>query len=69
MWSFDPAAHNEGKVIRLRNRGVTYWKGPQDERIYHFVRERVYALNARTGELIRSFGATRFHRSAGKPRD
>lgn len=25
-WSFDPAAHNSGAVLRLRNRGVTYWK-------------------------------------------
>jgi quinoprotein glucose dehydrogenase len=56
VWTFDPAAHNDGNVIRLRNRGVTYWKGAEGERIFHFVRERVYALDARTGQLIVSFG-------------
>lgn len=56
VWSFDPAKHNNGNVIRLRNRGVTYWKGAEGERIFHFVRERVYAVDARTGGLIASFG-------------
>lgn len=56
IWSFDPAKHNNGAVIRLRNRGVTYWKGNQGERIFHFVRDRVYALDAKSGELLRSFG-------------
>lgn len=56
IWSFDPSAHNNGQIIRLRNRGVAYWKGTQGERIFHFVRERTYALDARTGRLIESFG-------------
>jgi quinoprotein glucose dehydrogenase len=56
LWSFDPAVHNNGQVIRLRNRGVTYWSGEEGARVFHFVRERVYALKAETGELIRSFG-------------
>jgi quinoprotein glucose dehydrogenase len=60
VWTFDPAPHNNGTVIRLRNRGVTYWKGAEGERIFHFVRERVYALDAATGELITSFGQNGF---------
>jgi quinoprotein glucose dehydrogenase len=56
VWAFDPARHNDGNVVRLRNRGVAYWKGAEGERIFHFVRERVYALDARSGDLIRSFG-------------
>ena len=56
IWSFDPAVHNKGQVIRLRNRGVAYWKGSQGERIFHFVRDRTYAIDARTGKLIESFG-------------
>ena len=59
-WTFDPAPHNNGTVIRLRNRGVTYWQGPQGARIFHFVRERVYALDADTGQLIRAFGKNGF---------
>ena len=57
LWAFDPAPHNEGRaVIRLRNRGVTYWKGTQGERIFDFVKDRVYALDAKSGQPIRSFG-------------
>jgi quinoprotein glucose dehydrogenase len=56
MWAFDPAKHNNGNVIRLRNRGVAYWKGTEGERIFHFVRDRVYALDAKSGALITSFG-------------
>ena len=57
IWSFDPAVHNNGAVIRLRNRGVTYWKGAEGERIFDFVGDRVYAVDAKSGELIRSFGS------------
>jgi len=60
IWSFDPAAHNGGTVIRLRNRGVAYWKGQQGGRIFHFVRDRVYALDAKSGTLLRSFGTNGF---------
>ena len=60
LWSFDPAKHNNGTVIRLRNRGVAYWKGSEGERIFHFVRERVYGLDAKTGALITSFGQNGF---------
>ena len=56
LWTFDPARYNNGNVIRLRNRGVAYWKGTEGERIFHFVRDRVYAIDAGTGALITSFG-------------
>ncbi len=55
-WVFDPAKHNNGVMTRLRNRGVAYWKGPQGERIYDFVRDRMYAIDAKSGQLIQSFG-------------
>ena len=32
-WVFDPAKYNNGVVMRLRNRGVAYWKGAEGERI------------------------------------
>ena len=60
MWVFDPAKYNNGEVVRLRNRGVTYWKGAAGERIFHFVRDRVYALDAKSGALITSFGTGGF---------
>ena len=60
IWSFDPAEHNDGQVIRLRNRGVAYWKSDQGDRIFHFVRDRVYAIDAKSGQLLRSFGSNGF---------
>jgi quinoprotein glucose dehydrogenase len=60
IWSFDPARHNNGTVVRLRNRGVAFWKGAEGERIFHFVRDRVYAVDAQSGALIRTFGRAGF---------
>ena len=60
VWVFDPAKYNHGEVVRLRNRGVTYWKGAEGERIFHFVRDRVYALDAKSGALIPGFGTGGF---------
>ena len=59
-WVFDPARYNNGTVVRLRNRGVAYWKGARGERIFHFVRDRVYAIDAGSGALITSFGKNGF---------
>jgi quinoprotein glucose dehydrogenase len=56
LWVFDPAKYNNGNVVRLRNRGVTYWKGAEGARIFHFVKDRVYAVDAKSGALITSFG-------------
>src|SRR2546425_13221698 len=52
-WSFDP---NDGAKIThaVRNRGVTYWEDGRDQRIFVGSRHYVYALDARTGELVRS---------------
>ena len=60
IWSFDPAKYNNGNVVRLRNRGLVYWKGTEGERIFHFVRDRVYAIDAKSGALISSFGNNGF---------
>ena len=60
IWAFDPAKYNNGNVVRLRNRGVVYWKGTGGERIFHFVRDRVYAVDAKTGALITTFGTDGF---------
>src|SRR5260370_827373 len=51
LWS----AHT-GVVTRLWHRGVAYWNGKESERIFDFVRDRVYAINAKSGELIQTFG-------------
>lgn len=57
VWSFESWQHNENKqVFRGRSRGVTYWEGSEGKRIFHYVNNRVYALDAKTGKLITSFG-------------
>ncbi|MBA3441754.1 MAG: PQQ-binding-like beta-propeller repeat protein [Pyrinomonadaceae bacterium] len=54
-WSFDP---NEGKkpLGKVRNRGVTYWEAGDDKRIYFAFRHLLYALDAKTGKPVSSFG-------------
>jgi quinoprotein glucose dehydrogenase len=60
IWAFDPAKYNNGNVVRLRNRGVVHWKGSGGNRVFHFVRDRVYAVDAKTGGLITTFGTDGF---------
>jgi quinoprotein glucose dehydrogenase len=56
-WRFDP--HQGRKVLgKMRNRGLNYWKDPngQDARVFVAVRQFLYALDARTGKPVPSFG-------------
>jgi len=59
IWRFDPfdaGIVSEGPGV---NRGVTYWKGDQDDeaRILFSAGSKLFALNAQTGALIVSFGS------------
>ncbi len=59
IWVFESFKYNENQTLfRGRTRGVTYWSSEDgsDKRIFHFVKDRVYALDAKTGEIISSFG-------------
>ncbi len=58
VWRFDPAPYTGGRIFRGRNRGVTYWEDEhgRNQRIFAFVRDRVYAIDAKTGALIEPFG-------------
>ncbi|MEX2593081.1 MAG: family 16 glycoside hydrolase [Anditalea sp.] len=59
VWVFEPSKYNgENKVFRGRSRGVTYWEDAtgKNQRIFNFVKDRVYALDAKSGSLIESFG-------------
>ncbi|MFY0653686.1 MAG: DUF1080 domain-containing protein [Cyclobacteriaceae bacterium] len=62
-WVFHSSEYNENNTeFRGRTRGVTYWESNDktDRRIFHFVKDRIYALNAKTGALITSFGENGF---------
>src|SRR5213596_1937962 len=54
LWTFDPFAKRsrESHV----NRGVVYWSAGDDHRILFTAGRRLYALDARTGRPMRSFG-------------
>lgn len=57
VWKFVSSDHEtDKKVFRGRSRGVTYWEGAEGKRIFHYVNNKVYALDAKTGALVKSFG-------------
>lgn len=54
LWKFDPFTD---KQARYRpNRGVMYWADGGDKRILYVAGPHLYALDAKTGKLIDSFG-------------
>jgi quinoprotein glucose dehydrogenase len=54
-WSFSP--HEGQKTFgKMRNRGLTYWEEGNERRLYFSYRQYLYALDARTGGAIASFG-------------
>ena len=55
QWSFDPGRHAE-TYGKARNRGVTYWSSGNDQRIFFAASHWLYALDARTGALVKTFG-------------
>ena len=56
LWRFDP--NGSRKVLgRLRSRGLNYWSSGADARIFVAVRQYLYALDARTGQPVSSFGS------------
>lgn len=53
VWSFDPFKGAEGGGV---SRGVTYWEDGDDKRILVTGGDVLFALDARTGKPIQSFG-------------
>jgi len=51
IWKFD-----SGGAGRGNNRGVAYWRGGSDERIFAGIRQWVYSLDAKTGTPDPRFG-------------
>lgn len=52
-WSYDPFEGGEGGGIY---RGVTYWEDGDDKRILYTAGDNLFAQDAITGKLIRTFG-------------
>jgi quinoprotein glucose dehydrogenase len=56
LWRFDPN-REEPVTDKMRSRGVTYWSdGNKDQRIFFAVRQFLFALDAATGDPIKTFG-------------
>lgn len=58
IWKWDPATERSGKGSG-RQRGLVYWQDEtgDDQRIYTGVGGFLFALNAKTGGVIRGFGS------------
>ncbi len=55
IWDFD--AHRGERIHeKQRNRGMNYWSDGKDARIFVGIDQYVYALNARDGKPVASFG-------------
>jgi quinoprotein glucose dehydrogenase len=55
LWRFDPFA-GEADVAGGVNRGVVYWADKEERRILFIADHFLYALDAKTGKPIQSFG-------------
>ncbi len=53
IWMFDPWQGRGGRGV---NRGLTYWSGGEDKRIFFASGQFIHAINARDGKLIEGFG-------------
>src|SRR5256885_399103 len=56
LWRFDPYNGRHARDGGGRVRGVTYWGDGPDERIFVGVQQFLYALDAKTGRPISTFG-------------
>ena len=56
IWTFDPFADPDKKPSFHPLRGVTYWSDGDDRRILYGAGSDLYAIDAITGEVIKSFG-------------
>jgi quinoprotein glucose dehydrogenase len=69
VWRFDPFAHGSTREPHV-NRGVVYWASGHERRIFFSAGRRLWALDARTGDPVPTFGdAGSVDLAAGLDRD
>ena len=60
LWTFDPKAYEGGPKgagpSGFKHRGIAWWSEGDDDRIFLNSRDRLYAIDAATGELDAGFG-------------
>lgn len=55
LWVLDPVAGRK-TVGSTRNRGISYWTDGKDVRIFVTVKQYLYAVDAKAGKLVDTFG-------------
>ena len=60
LWTFDPRAYEGGQIgagpTGFKHRGIAYWSDEDDKRIFLNSRDRLYAIDAETGDPDADFG-------------
>jgi quinoprotein glucose dehydrogenase len=60
IWLFDPNEYSDDENLTRGQliKGVTYWEDESgnNQRIFHFVRDLIFAVDPQTGTIIESFG-------------
>ncbi|WP_420442597.1 pyrroloquinoline quinone-dependent dehydrogenase [Candidatus Palauibacter sp.] len=60
LWTFDPKAYEGGQVgagpTGFKHRGIAWWSDGDDARVFLNSRDRLYAIDAATGEPDADFG-------------
>jgi quinoprotein glucose dehydrogenase len=58
IWAFDPRTYAEGPPVAGTgpHRGVMWWRDGNDMRILIAARNRLYAVDAKTGQPVKQFG-------------
>jgi quinoprotein glucose dehydrogenase len=69
VWRFDPKSERDD-LVGNRQRGLVYWDSGEDRRLFTSAGSWLYAIDARTGTVVRSFGANgSIHLGTGLERD
>jgi quinoprotein glucose dehydrogenase len=56
LWKFDPKVASTKRLQNHAIRGVTYWEEGDDKRIIYSAGVSIFAINAVTGQQIKTFG-------------
>ena len=58
LWAFDPKAYLDGPGINLyyQHRGVAFWREGNESRLFMNSHDRLFSVDAKTGQLVTSFG-------------
>lgn len=58
LWAFDPKAYEDGPGINhyYKHRGLGYWRSGNDARVFMNSHDRLFSVDAKTGQLVTTFG-------------